>query len=130
MIRYACIALCNMANSSTTQEQIVVHGGLPMILQMATGPELKVSVLHNSKFSLKLTESLDGKSGKNKKAEPTAVIGKDSSMDSATELESQRLALLTLSNLASNELNHSALINKGYLKICIAAFESTDDDIR
>ena len=33
--RYACIAMTNMANSPVTQEQLVVHGALPMILQMA-----------------------------------------------------------------------------------------------
>jgi len=33
--RYACIALCNMANNATTQEQIVVHGALPGLLAMA-----------------------------------------------------------------------------------------------
>jgi hypothetical protein len=119
-----------MGNTSTTQEQIVVHGGLPMILSMATGPELNASLLHNSKFSLKLTETMtDKNTGKTKKdKEPSAVTSLEPT--DSTDLESQRLALLTLSNLASNELNHSAMINKGYLKICIAAFESNDDDIR
>jgi hypothetical protein len=128
--RYACIALCNMANYSNTQEQIVVHGGLPMILQMATGPELNANILHNSKFSLKLKENMQEKDKKksSQEKEPSAAILMEAT--SGTDLESQRLALLTLSNLASNELNHSALINKGYLKICTTAFESSDDDIR
>ena len=29
--RYACIALCNMANTPKSQEQIVVHGALPQV---------------------------------------------------------------------------------------------------
>lgn len=32
--RYACIALGNMGNTTVTQEQLVVHGALPMLIQM------------------------------------------------------------------------------------------------
>jgi hypothetical protein len=124
--RYACIALCNMANHHTTQEQIVVHGALPILLQMATGTEEKDSNANNSsaKYSLKFDTN-------NSKEELTSkrITNNDTAIQ-ATDLESQRLALLALNNLASNELNHSSLINRGYLKICTDSFQSSDEDIR
>ena len=83
--RYACIALCNMANNTTPQEQIVVHGALPGLILM---------------------------------------------VQDASDVESQRQALLTLSNLASNEMNHSSMMGKQVMKVLTDAFESADADVR
>ena len=44
--------------------------------------------------------------------------------------ESQRQALLCLSNLSSNEINHSSMMNKGIMKILTDGFASDDIDIR
>lgn len=38
--RYAFICLCNMANHPTPQVQIIVHGGLPAILNLANGSDI------------------------------------------------------------------------------------------
>ena len=32
--RYACLCICNMANAAVTQEQLVVHGALPSLLDL------------------------------------------------------------------------------------------------
>jgi len=74
-----------MANSPTIQEQIVVHGALPVVLHMA---------------------------------------------GDASDLESQRQALLTLSNLSANEINHSSMMNKGVMKVLTNGFLSEDLDVR
>jgi hypothetical protein len=74
-----------MANNSTTQEQLVVHGALPMVLQMA---------------------------------------------ENLTDLESQRQALLALSNLAVCEVNHMTMMNKGIMKVLTNAFKSLDPECR
>jgi hypothetical protein len=155
--RYACIALCNMANNSTTQEQIVVHGALPSVLQMAIGTReddggkggsnknssskskiMSTSKLATIKFENKLAASIANKEKEYENEEDnlegtTSIQGRTSTgydplLDGFSDIESRRLALLTLNNLASNELNHSALINKGYLKICIDCFAETPSD--
>ena len=38
--RYAAICLANMANHPTTQVQVVVHGGLPPLLDLATSADV------------------------------------------------------------------------------------------
>lgn len=123
--RYACIALCNMGNNSTTQEQIVVHGALPSVLQMAWGPDYGAhTATTGSKFSLKFELGGTGPVSK------TVMEHTKNEIDAAADIDTQQLALLTLSNLASNEINHSALVNKGYVSICTAAFRCSDQDVR
>jgi len=48
----------------------------------------------------------------------------------ASDLESQRQALLTLSNLSANEINHSSMMNKGVMKVLTNGFLSEDLDVR
>lgn len=74
-----------MANNPASQEQIVVHGALPPILDMA---------------------------------------------NDVADIESQRQALLALTNLAANEINHAAMMGRGVLHILVDAYSSPDLDCR
>ena len=83
--RYACIALCNMGNSPNSQEQIVVHGALPMVLKM---------------------------------------------VENGGDIETQRQALLTLTNLCANDINHSTMMQKQVMRVLQNAYASDDADCR
>ena len=74
-----------MANTTSAQEQIVVHGALPQLLDMAN-------------------DDID--------------------------IESQRQAMLTLNNLAVNEVNHTSMMNRDIMKILFKAYQSGEPDIR
>jgi hypothetical protein len=71
-----------MANNPTSQEQIVVHGALPHIVELA---------------------------------------------EDNNDTESQRQALLTLSNLAANEINHHTMMSRDTLAVLLSAFNDSPD---
>ena len=73
-----------MANHPTTQVQVVVHGGLTPLLELAT----------------------------------------------STDVDSQRHALMALTNLIANESNHNLVVKQGGLGTLLALVQSPDPDVR
>lgn len=46
------------------------------------------------------------------------------------DVETQRQSLLTISNLASNEINHASMVQKGIMKVLTEAYQSKDLDVK
>lgn len=134
---YATMALCNLAANVETRAAAARGGGLQALIvrskdadaavrryacialcNLACDPILQVQVLVHGGLApiIAMTDN-------------HASVQEDG--EAATpDFESQRFAIMALSNLAANESNHSHMLSRGVLQVALKLSQSPDEDIR
>ena len=124
--KYSIMTLANIAANVETRAAASRSGGLQTAIHM-----IKDADLDCRRYAcIALCNMANNTTTQEQIVVHGALPGLISMAQDASDVESQRQALLTLSNLASNEMNHSSMMGKQIMKVLTDAFESADADVR
>lgn len=124
--KYSIMTLANLAANVETRAAASRNGGLQTAIHM-----IKDADLDCRRYAcIALCNMANNTTTQEQIVVHGALPGLLVMAQDASDIESQRQALLTISNLASNEMNHSSLMGKKIMKVLTDAFESPDADVR